>query len=135
MAPFLHCSVFLVRESTTVSGCFVLTMYAYGTFRNFQIQKVRTAQPYHHQGTAACDHNHMSLCTCPYYVFTYTRTPDCQTLNSVNYNGCIRRSRVSTYLYNITFQHYSLDMYVCMYVCMYVLGVCDYQDMWYHDYC
>ena len=82
---FLHCSVFLVRESTTVSGCFVLTMYAYGTFRNFQIQKVHTAQPYHHQGTAACDHNHMSLCTCRYYVFTYTRTPDCRTLNSVNY--------------------------------------------------
>ena len=82
---FLHCSVFLVRESTTVSGCFVLTMYAYGTFRNFQIQKVSTAQPYHHQGTAACDHNHMSLCTCRYYVFTYTRTPDCRTLNSINY--------------------------------------------------
>jgi hypothetical protein len=36
---YVVCSVYLVRESTTVSGCFVLTMFAYGVFRNFQIQR------------------------------------------------------------------------------------------------
>ena len=115
MAPFLHCSVFLVRESTTVSGCFVLTMYAYGTFRNFQIQKVRTAQPYHHPGAAACDRNHMSLCTCQYYAFTYHRIPDCQTLNSINYNGCIRRSPVLVHTCIII---YISALFTCVCVCV-----------------
>jgi hypothetical protein len=31
--------VYLVRESTTIDGCFVITMFAYGTFRNFPIRK------------------------------------------------------------------------------------------------
>ena len=42
---------------------------------------------------------------------------------------------ICMYVYMYAFMY--VRMYVCMYVClyvMYILGVCDYQNMWYPDF-
>lgn len=41
----LHCRAFLVRDSTTVPNSFVLTMFAKGVSKNFQILLVSASIP------------------------------------------------------------------------------------------
>ena len=63
--------VYLIRESSTVIGSYVLTMFAYGTFRNFQIQRVSSLLCWRMDCPSASSTSVVMTCYKTTYIHTY----------------------------------------------------------------